>query len=204
MSRFLKSLSSLVNGAADRSSRRAAGESDAGPSTLTTPLFPLTASDSELPATEQPAPGLQADARSANAGDGSGTTAPGMLATLPAQPASPKSARKSASSRALHAVTRATTQIALPSHVEPTPPPKMTRAGHRSGVVLTETERLRLQVMQVQLKLTGLGLYDGAIDGMMNRDLVEGVRHFQTLKGMRDSGLLTAATLGALGIRSID
>jgi hypothetical protein len=30
------------------------------------------------------------------------------------------------------------------------------------------------------------------------------VRHFQTLKGMRDSGLLTTGTLAALGIRAID
>ena len=71
-------------------------------------------------------------------------------------------------------------------------------------MVLTETEKLRLQIMQVQLKLTGLGLYDGAIDGLMNPDLVDGVRHFQTLKGMRDSGVLTAGTLTALGVRTID
>jgi hypothetical protein len=35
----------------------------------------------------------------------------------------------------------------------------------------------------------------------MNQDLADGVRHFQTLKGMRDSGLLTTGTLAALGIR---
>jgi len=70
--------------------------------------------------------------------------------------------------------------------------------------VLTETEKLRLQIMQVQLKLTGLGLYDGTIDGMMNPELTEGVRHFQTLKGMRDSGMLTTGTLTALGIAGID
>jgi peptidoglycan hydrolase-like protein with peptidoglycan-binding domain len=58
--------------------------------------------------------------------------------------------------------------------------------------------------MQVQIKLTGLGLYDGAIDGMMNPNLANGVRHFQTLKGMRDSGLLTTGVFTALGIRSID
>jgi peptidoglycan hydrolase-like protein with peptidoglycan-binding domain len=91
--------------------------------------------------------------------------------------------------------------VVLPSHVEPTPPPKVARASHRSSVVLTETEKLRLQIMQVQIKLTGLGLYDGPIDGMMNQDLADGVRHFQTLKGMRDSGLLTTGTLAALGIR---
>jgi peptidoglycan hydrolase-like protein with peptidoglycan-binding domain len=58
--------------------------------------------------------------------------------------------------------------------------------------------------MQVQLKLTGLGLYEGPIDGMMNPELVAGVRHFQTLKGMRESGMLTTGTLTALGIHAID
>jgi peptidoglycan hydrolase-like protein with peptidoglycan-binding domain len=94
--------------------------------------------------------------------------------------------------------------VALSTHVEPTAPPKVARAGHRSSVLLTETEKLRLQIMQVQLKLTGLGLYDGTIDGTMSPDLVDGVRHFQTLKGMRDSGLLTTGTLTALGIRALD
>jgi hypothetical protein len=70
-------------------------------------------------------------------------------------------------------------------------------------VVLTETERLRLQIMQVQLKLTGLELYCGAIDGMANPDLVDAVRYFQVLKGMRDTGILTAGTLSALGIRTV-
>jgi hypothetical protein len=175
MSSFLKNLSSLVNGNAGRPSKRGATESDAGPSTLTTPLFPLDGSDSDVPGT-----------------------------ALAPQPASHKAGRKSASSRALNAVVRATTQVALSTHVEPTAPPKVTRASHRPSVVLTETEKLRLQIMQVQLKLTGLGLYDGTIDGVMTQDLVEGVRHFQTLKGMRDSGMLTAGTLTALGVRTVD
>jgi len=204
MSGFLKNLSSLVNGTTDRSSKRARSELGQSPSTLTTPLFPIAASDSELPGVPQPSAGGTADVPSLAAGDGAGTAAPGALAPVPAQPGLHKGTRRPASSRALHAVTRATTQMALPSHVEPTPPPKVARAARRSDVVLTETERLRLQIMQVQLKLTGLGLYDGAIDGMMNQELVDGVRHFQTLKGMRDSGALTAATLTALGIRAVD
>jgi len=130
---------------------------------------------------------------------------PGALAPLGAQPALHKIGRKSgSSSRALNAVVRATTQVALSSHVEPSAQPKVARASHRSSVVLTETERLRLQIMQVQLRLTGLGLYDGTIDGRMGPDLVDAVRHFQTLKGMRDSGMLTTGTLTALGIRPID
>jgi hypothetical protein len=174
-SRFLKSLSSVMNGRADRSSDRdvptSAADSDAGPSTLTTPLIPLNGSDAATAGT--PAPAAQ------------------------------RVARKSASSRALNAVVRATTQVALTTHVEPTPAPKVMRVGRRSTVVLTETEKLRLQIMQVQIKLTGLGLYEGMIDGKVNPELVDGVRHFQTLKGMRDSGMLTTGTLTALGIAPI-
>jgi len=206
MSRFLKSLSSLMNGGADRSSKREATEPDAGPSTLTTPLFPLNGSDADTPATPRQPPHRHAAAGARKTStEVAAPVPPGTLFALATQPASQKAGRKSASSRALNAVVRATTQVALSTHVEPTASPKVTRASHRSkAVVLTETEKLRLQIMQVQLKLAGLGLYEGAIDGTMNPDLVDGVRHFQTLKGMRDSGMLTAATLTALGVRSID
>ena len=205
MSRLLKSLSSLVNGNADRSSKRDATEPDAGPSTLTTPLFPVDGSDADAPATPQQAPRRHAAAGAPHtSSEGAATKTPGALVPLAAQPALHKVGSKSASSRALNAALRATAQVALPTHVEPTAPPRVARASHRSSVVLTETEKLRLQIMQVQLKLTGLGLYDGTIDGMMNADLVDSVRHFQTLKGMRDSGMLTVGTLTALGIRPVD
>jgi hypothetical protein len=121
----------------------------------------------------------------------------------PVQPAVHKPARKPATSRALNAVVRSTRQVAL-THVEPSAQPKVARTGHRSTVPLTETEKLRLQIMQVQIKLSGLVLYDGTIDGVMNPGLVDGVRHFQTLKSMRDSGLLTTGTLAALGIQALD
>ena len=207
MSRLLKSLSSLVNGHADRSPpgdvAADTAPPDAGPSTLTTPLFPLSGSDAVAPNPPTPARSGQAAARHApSRGDAASAHA---LVPLATPPALHRATRKSASSRALNAVVRATTQVAVTSHVEPAPAPKVGRVGHhRSAVVLTETEKLRLQIMQVQIKLTALGLYDGAIDGMANPDLVDGVRHFQTLKGMRDSGMLTTGTLTALGIRAID
>jgi len=203
MSRFLKSLSSLMGDPAGRSSDRdtqtGAPETDAGPSTLTTPLFPLNGSDADAPSA-QPRPAR----RHASSSAGAETVPPGALVPLAAQPPTHKVTRKSTPSRALNAVVRATTQVALPTQVDPTPPPKVARAAHRSTVALTETERLRLQIMQVQLKLTGLGLYEGPINGMMNPELVEGVRYFQTLKGMSNSGLLTTGTLTALDIRAID
>ena len=207
MSRLLKSLSSLVNGHSDRSPpgdvAADTAPPDAGPSTLTTPLFPLSGSDADAPNPPTPARSGQAAARHApSRGDAASAHA---LVPLATQPALHRATRKSASSRALNAVVRATTQVAVTSHVEPAPAPKVGRVGHhRSAVVLTETEKLRLQIMQVQIKLTALGLYDGAIDGMANPELVDGVRHFQTLKGMRDSGMLTTGTLTALGIRAID
>jgi len=208
MSRLLKSLSSLVNGHADRSPpgdvAADTAPPDAGPSTLTTPLFPLNGSDADAPNPPTPSAGGPATTgmRPATRGDAPAAHA---LVPLATPPALQRATRKSTSSRALNAVARATTQVAITSQIEPAPAPKVGRVGHhRSAVVLTETEKLRLQVMQVQIKLTALGLYDGPIDGMANPELVDGVRHFQTLKGMRDSGLLTTGTLTALGIRALD
>ena len=203
MSRLLKSLSSLVNGHADRSTpgdvaADTAPPPDAGPSTLTTPLFPLDGRDADAPSAPTSTVGGHAVA-------GARPASAHALVPLTTQPVLHRATRKSASSRALNAVVRATTQVAITSQVEPTPVPKVGRVGHhRSTVVLTETEKLRLQIMQVQIKLTALGLYDGTIDGMANPELVDGVRHFQTLKGMRDSGMRTTGTLTALGIRAID
>jgi Putative peptidoglycan binding domain len=97
-------------------------------------------------------------------------------------------------SRALHAVVRATTSVTVAAPaVAPHGPPA-------HGVVLTETERVRLRIMQAQIKLSSLMLYEGPIDGVLNLDTVAGLRHFQTLKGMRESGQVTTATLRALGV----
>jgi Putative peptidoglycan binding domain len=71
---------------------------------------------------------------------------------------------------------------------------------HATGPVLTETERVRLQVMQAQIQLSALHLYEGPIDGHMNAATVKAVRYFQTLKGMRPSGMLAVGTLAALGV----
>lgn len=205
---ILKSLSSLVNGHTAAPSQpegdAAEARSDAGPSTLTTPLLPLDGSEcGGADAPQRPRRRTHAEGRRSVSTEGA-ETVPSALVPLSMDSPSRKAARGSASTRALNAVVRATTQVALPTLVEPTPPPKVTRPHHRSTVVLTETEKLRLQIMQVQLKLTGLELYEGPIDGVMNRELVDAVRHFQTLKGMRDSGQLTAGTLTALGVHPLD
>lgn len=69
-----------------------------------------------------------------------------------------------------------------------------------SAPLLTETERIRLQVMQTQIKLSVLHLYEGPIDGHLSAATMTAVRHFQTLKGMRPTGTLAAGTLAALGV----
>lgn len=101
-------------------------------------------------------------------------------------------------SRALSAVVRASTSVVVARHPMPMAPAYPQQAHLPGGVDLTETEQVRLRIMQAQIKLSQLGLYEGPVNGMMNLDTTAGVRHFQTLKGLRDSGQLTAATMRAL------
>ena len=110
----------------------------------------------------------------------------------------PSKARRS---RTLN-VLRTSTSIALPTRPMPQPQTGVARQHdlQLTRVLLTETERVRLQVMQVQIRLARLSLYEGPIDGTFNPETVTGVRHFQTLKGMRPTGTLAAGTLSALGV----
>lgn len=71
---------------------------------------------------------------------------------------------------------------------------------HPAGPLLTQTERVRLQVMQAQIQLSALRLYEGPIDGHMSLATATAVRHFQTLKGLRPTGMLATGTLVALGV----
>jgi len=107
-------------------------------------------------------------------------------------------------SRALNLL-RASTSVATASHATSATHSKGNRPheSHLARLVLTETEKVRLQVMQVQLRLTSLSLYEGPIDGVLGPETVTGVRYFQTLKGMRDTGTLAAGTLSALGVPPI-
>jgi peptidoglycan hydrolase-like protein with peptidoglycan-binding domain len=67
-------------------------------------------------------------------------------------------------------------------------------------VELTRDEKLKLQLMRVQIKLTSLGLYSGPIDGARNVQTVEALKLFQSVKGLRTDGLMSTATLNALGV----
>lgn len=120
---------------------------------------------------------------------------------LPPEDATPRRARPARALNVMHATTRV--EVVAP-HVLPCAKPKSVRGhGPHPAIALTETERVRLQVMQVQLRLTSLNLYEGPIDGQLSHDTVTGVRLFQTLKGMRESGTLTVGTLNALGVSPI-
>lgn len=112
---------------------------------------------------------------------------------------------KARPTRALNLL-RASTGVAMTSHAVPTTHPPSAARQHESRparLVLTETERVRLQIMQVQIRLASLSLYEGPIDGVLNPETALGVRHFQTLKGMRATGTLTAGTLNALSVPAI-
>ena len=65
---------------------------------------------------------------------------------------------------------------------------------------LSLAEKRKLQVMRVQLALTGLGIYAGAVDGELGVETKEALRRFQRIKGESESGLMTTETLNALGV----
>ena len=110
----------------------------------------------------------------------------------------PAKVRRARALNLLHA----STSIAIPTRPMPSMQTSVARQHdlHLARVLLTETERVRLQIMQVQIRLTRLSLYEGPIDGTLNPETVTGVRHFQTLKGMRATGTLAAGTLSAMGV----
>jgi His-Xaa-Ser repeat protein HxsA len=73
-----------------------------------------------------------------------------------------------------------------------------------SAPQLSYTEKRKLQVMRVQIKLKTLGIYDGAIDGAMNESTNIALRHFQVLKNLPETGLMSTATLNALGVPAVN
>jgi His-Xaa-Ser repeat protein HxsA len=94
----------------------------------------------------------------------------------------------------------------------PTPPvtsPAPGSAGRQAGgsaaslspmPALSPAERLRLQIMRVQIRLTSLGLYNDRIDGVRNPATIQALKQFQSVKGLPESGMMTTPTLNALGV----
>jgi His-Xaa-Ser repeat protein HxsA len=68
---------------------------------------------------------------------------------------------------------------------------------------LTNTEKLTLQVMRVQIALTSLGLYSGKINGALDTSTKEAISRFQIVKGLEPTGLMTTETLNALGVPAV-
>ena len=65
---------------------------------------------------------------------------------------------------------------------------------------MSQAERLKLQLMRVQIRLSGLGLYTGRIDGVRNPETIEALKRFQAVKGLPETGMMSTPTLNALGV----
>lgn len=68
---------------------------------------------------------------------------------------------------------------------------------------LTLDEKRRLQVIRVQIRLNSLMLYDGQIHGALDDETKRGLKLFQKVKGLPETGLMSTATLNALGIPAV-
>ena len=64
-------------------------------------------------------------------------------------------------------------------------------------------EKLRLQVIRVQIRLNSLQLYDGQIDGVFGEETKNALKLFQTVKELPATGLMSTPTLNALGISAV-
>ena len=172
MSNIFRSISSLVSG---RGSEAPAQSSSPAATAQALPLAPESASEVDSAPLDLP-----------------------LVAYAPQPEASAPRARSK--SRAV-SLLRSAAATAVTTRTVPNLPIVATRhASPPAGPQLTETERVRLQVMQAQLQLNTLRLYDGPIDGTMSLATATAVRYFQTLKGQRATGVLTAGTLFALGV----
>lgn len=211
MNSFLKGISLFIARGTDAGTLAAAGPSAIpadceSPPRPTSRLPAVTPSNAESDSFQAAAAGRAVANRASDAStqandpDSAAELLPRVAYPIPDIERAPRKARSARSQNML----QSSTNVAVVPH----PMPMQTKAArahgsHTSGVVLTETERVRLQVMQVQIRLSSVALYEGPIDGILGSETVTGLRHFQVLKGMRDTGLLTAGTLSALGVAPI-
>lgn len=68
---------------------------------------------------------------------------------------------------------------------------------------MTSAEKLKLQVMRVQIELTSRGFYSGNIDGVLGPNTRKAITRFQAQKKLTPSGTMTTDTLNALGIKAV-
>jgi peptidoglycan hydrolase-like protein with peptidoglycan-binding domain len=57
--------------------------------------------------------------------------------------------------------------------------------------------------MRVQIALTSLGIYSGAVDGVLGEGTKTALRRFQLLKDLQVTGLMSTDTLNALGVPAV-
>lgn len=69
---------------------------------------------------------------------------------------------------------------------------------------LSYTEKLKLQIIRVQIALTSLGLYQSNINGILTPETKAALRLFQEVKGIPSTGLMTTQTLNALGVPAVN
>lgn len=192
MANLLRSISSFIGGRAGAAPPR--NEAEASAAQASTPAQ-TRSTGSELALEGSRLPLQASDLDDIN--EASATDLPLVPYAAPHEDMPPQRPRRS---RAV-SLLRSTSVTAVTSRTMPTLPSVTTRhAVHATGPLPTESERIRLQVMQSQLQLSVLRLYDGPIDGIMSPPLARAVRHFQTLKGIRATGTLAAGTLAALGV----
>ncbi len=65
---------------------------------------------------------------------------------------------------------------------------------------LSQSQKLKLQIMRVQIRLSGLGLYKGRLDGVRNPETIAALKQFQAVKGLPETGMMSTPTLNALGV----
>ena len=68
---------------------------------------------------------------------------------------------------------------------------------------MTLAEKLRLQIIRVQIRLNSLGLYNGQINGTLDSETRTALKLFQKVKSLPESGQMTTPTLNALGIPAV-
>lgn len=68
---------------------------------------------------------------------------------------------------------------------------------------LTLSEKRRLQVLRVQMKLNSLRIYDGQLTGTLDEATRQSLKLFQAVKNLPTTGMMTTPTLNALGIPAV-
>jgi len=129
--------------------------------------------------------------RSHSSGSGGGYVAPRQTPTPPTYP----SPSPGSSNSLRGGTTNQPTDAGRPATVSPEV--KQTKPN------LSLSEKRKLQIMRVQLALTGLGIYKGPVDGILNAETASSLKLFQNVKGLKEDGMMNTDTLNALGVPAV-